>query len=230
VSALLQARGVSKSFGGVHAVRNISLAVPEKSIFALIGPNGAGKSTLLAILATLSAPTSGSVRYGDATAREQGPAVRARLGALGHDLYLYPELTARENLDFFARLYRVRSAGARVEEALALVQKAVELDPQAAAYQDSMGWALFRLNRLEAAEQAVRRALEKDGENAVILDHLADILARRGRVAEALPLWQKALKGEDEEEELDRPRVEAKIREAQGALQAQQQPATPPLP
>ena len=76
----------------------------------------------------------------------------------------------------------------------------------------------------------MRRALEKDGENAVILDHLGDILARRGRVAEALQYWQKALKGEDEEGELDRPRVEAKIREAQGALQAQQQAAPPPTP
>jgi tetratricopeptide (TPR) repeat protein len=118
----------------------------------------------------------------------------------------------------------------RVEEALALIQKAVELDPHSAAYQDSLGWALYRLNRLEAAEKAVRRALEKDGNNAVILDHLGDILARRGLVAEALQHWQSALKGEDEEEELDRPRVEAKIRDAQGALQAQQQPATPPTP
>jgi tetratricopeptide (TPR) repeat protein len=118
----------------------------------------------------------------------------------------------------------------RVDEALALVQKAVELDPQSAAYQDSLGWALYRLNRLEAAEQAVRRALESDGENAVILDHLGDILAKRGRVAEALQEWQRALKGEDEENELDRPRVEAKIREANGALQAQQQSAPPPTP
>jgi len=106
----------------------------------------------------------------------------------------------------------------------------VDLDPHSAAYQDSLGWALFRVNRLEAAEQAVRRALEKDGANAVILDHLGDILAKRGRVAEALQNWQKALKGEDEESELDRPRVEAKIREAQGALQAQQQSAPPPTP
>jgi tetratricopeptide (TPR) repeat protein len=118
----------------------------------------------------------------------------------------------------------------RVEEALTLIQKAVDLDPQSAAYQDSLGWALFRLNRLEAAEHAVRRALEKDGQNAVILDHLGDILAKRGRVAEALPCWQRALKGEDEEAELDRPRVEAKIREAQGALRAQQQAAPAPAP
>jgi tetratricopeptide (TPR) repeat protein len=118
----------------------------------------------------------------------------------------------------------------RVEEAYTLIQKAVDIDPQSAAYQDSLGWALYRLNRLEAAEQAVRRALERDGDNAVILDHLGDILAKRGHVAEALSCWQKAMKGEDDEGELDRPRVEAKIREAQGALQAQQQRVTPPTP
>ncbi|HSD66169.1 MAG TPA: tetratricopeptide repeat protein, partial [Vicinamibacteria bacterium] len=118
----------------------------------------------------------------------------------------------------------------RVEEALALVQKAVELDPQSAAYQDSLGWALYRLNRLESAEQAVGRALEKDGDNAVVLDHMGDILARRGQVAEALQYWLKALKGEDEENELDHARVEAKIREAQGALQAQQRQVAPPAP
>jgi tetratricopeptide (TPR) repeat protein len=119
----------------------------------------------------------------------------------------------------------------RVEEALTLVQKAVDLDPQSGAYQDSLGWALYRLNRLEAAEEAVRRALDRDGDNAVVLDHMGDILARRGRVAEALSYWQRALRGEDEEKELDRPRVEAKIRDAQGALRAQQQqPDAPPTP
>jgi tetratricopeptide (TPR) repeat protein len=117
-----------------------------------------------------------------------------------------------------------------VDEALTLVQKAVELDPQSAAYQDSLGWALYRLNRLEPAEEAVRRALEKDGDNAVVLDHMGDILARRGRAAEALNYWQKALSGKDEESELDRARVEAKIREAQGALRAQQQPVASPTP
>jgi tetratricopeptide (TPR) repeat protein len=92
-----------------------------------------------------------------------------------------------------------------------------------------MGWALYRLNRLEAAEEAVRKALDRDDSNAVILDHLGDILSKRGRVAEALLYWQRALEGEDEENELDRPRVEAKIREAQGVLRAQKEgePAPP---
>ena len=115
-----------------------------------------------------------------------------------------------------------------VEEALTMVQKAVALDPATPAYQDSLGWALYRLNRLETAEEAVRKALEKDADNAVILDHLGDILNKTGRVSEALQSWQRALKGEDEEGELDRTHVEAKIREAQGALRAQQ--AQPPTP
>jgi tetratricopeptide (TPR) repeat protein len=118
----------------------------------------------------------------------------------------------------------------KVEEALSLIQKAVDLEPDSPAYRDSLGWALFRLNRLGPAEEEVRRALDKDGDNAVILDHLGDILAKRGQVAEALQCWQKALKGEDEDEELDRPTVEAKVRDAQGALQAQQQRTTPPTP
>jgi tetratricopeptide (TPR) repeat protein len=118
----------------------------------------------------------------------------------------------------------------RVEEAYTLIQKAIEIEPQSAAYQDSLGWALYRLNRLEAAEAAVRRALEREPDNAVILDHMGDIVAKRGRVAEALGYWQSAMKGEDDEGELDRPRVEAKIREAQGALQAQQQRVQPPTP
>ena len=126
--------------------------------------------------------------------------------------------------------YMNADRGVKLEEALALIQKAVELDPPSGAYKDSLGWALFRLNRTEAAEDAVRQALAKDGENAVILDHLGDIVDRRGRVAEALQCWRKALKGEDEEGELDRARVETKIRDAEGVLHAQGQDATAPAP
>jgi tetratricopeptide (TPR) repeat protein len=110
----------------------------------------------------------------------------------------------------------------RVAEALDMIQKALAIDPGNGAYLDSMGWALYRLNRLEAAEESVRKALASQGANAVVLDHLGDILRDRGRVAEALGTWQKALDGEDEEGELDRGRVERKIRDAQASLQAQQ--------
>ncbi len=126
--------------------------------------------------------------------------------------------------------YMNADRGVKLEESLALVQKAVELDPGSGAYQDSLGWALYRLNRLPAAEDATRQALERDGASAVVLDHLGDIVSKRGRVAEALQCWQKALTAEDEDEELDRPRVEAKIREAQGVLHALQQGVAAPAP
>jgi ABC-type multidrug transport system ATPase subunit len=84
----------------------------------LLGPNGAGKSTLLAILATLLAPSTGDVLYGAHTAASAGSSLRARLGFLSHDLHLYPELTGRENLEFFGRLYGLDRINERVEEAL----------------------------------------------------------------------------------------------------------------
>ena len=110
---------VSRNFGRRRALTRVSLTCVGGEIVGLLGPNGAGKSTLLAILSTLLAPSSGSVRYGTIDARTAGPALRSRLGLLGHDLYLYPELTARENLEFFARLYGLPGPRDRVTQALA---------------------------------------------------------------------------------------------------------------
>jgi heme exporter protein A len=110
---------VSRHFGRRRALNRVSLTFHAGSILGLLGPNGAGKSTLLAILSTLLAPSSGRVTYGDADARSAGPRLRSRLGLLGHDLFLYPELTARENLEFFARLYGLEGVRGRVDRALA---------------------------------------------------------------------------------------------------------------
>jgi heme exporter protein A len=111
-------RDVSRHYGRRRALARVSLACRSGEVLGLLGPNGAGKSTLLSILATILAPSSGDVRYGTRTAREAGPALRACLGFLSHDLHLYPELTARENLQFFARLYGVADVGDRVATAL----------------------------------------------------------------------------------------------------------------
>jgi len=96
---------VSRHFGRRRALAAVTLAARAGEIVGLLGPNGAGKSTLIGVLATLVAPTSGEVRYGGRPARELGPAVRRRIGLLAHELHLYPELSARENLAFFAGLY-----------------------------------------------------------------------------------------------------------------------------
>jgi tetratricopeptide (TPR) repeat protein len=114
--------------------------------------------------------------------------------------------------------YMNADRGVRVAEALSLIEKAVALDPENGAYLDSLGWALFRLDRADEAEPYVRRAVEKDGRNAVVLDHMGDILRRRGNLKEALEYWRKALEGEDDGEELDRAQVERKIKEVQSSL------------
>ncbi len=111
-------RGVSRVYGRRRALHGVSFDASAGSIVGVLGPNGAGKSTLLGIVSTLLLPTSGSVAYGSAGPTEPA-AVRARIGVLGHDLFLYPELTARENLTFFAGLYGCADVRVRVDDALA---------------------------------------------------------------------------------------------------------------
>lgn len=99
---------VSRNFGRRRALNRVSFSCDAGEVVGLLGPNGAGKSTLLGILSTLVAPSSGEVRYGEYTARTAGAGLRGRIGLLAHDLHLYAELTAGENLEFFAELYGVR--------------------------------------------------------------------------------------------------------------------------
>ena len=96
---------VSRHFGRRRALAKLSLTARAGDILGLLGPNGAGKSTLLGVLATLVTPNSGDVMYGDWTASSWGPALRTHIGLLAHELHLYAELTARQNLTFFAELY-----------------------------------------------------------------------------------------------------------------------------
>ena len=114
----VRASDLTRVFGRRRALARVSFTASRGEIVALVGPNGAGKSTLLSILSTLQAPSAGEVRYGTRTAREAGAELRRQVGWLGHDLQLYPELTARENLTFFGRLQGVTPLEARVAEAL----------------------------------------------------------------------------------------------------------------
>ena len=100
------AADVSRHYGRRRAVSRVTFTARSGTILGLLGPNGAGKSTMLAMLATLLKPTSGTVRFGSLDAHEYGASLRGRIGILGHDLFLYPELTAHENLTFFAGLYQ----------------------------------------------------------------------------------------------------------------------------
>jgi heme exporter protein A len=134
----LQFVDVSRNFGRRRALTRVSLKADAGTITALLGPNGAGKSTLLSIAATLLEPSSGRVAYGASGSTSSGRALRARIGLLGHDLYLYQELTAAENLRFFARVYDLDAVERRVETALGRAGLAERRDDVVAGFSRGM--------------------------------------------------------------------------------------------
>jgi heme exporter protein A len=135
--------GIEKRFGSLLALRGVSLEIAPGEFVALLGPNGAGKTTLLRIAALLSTPTKGSVNFslgengsaeGGSTglqsrekvqprewalALESGETFKDRIGMVAHNTLLYDELTAAENLIFFAEIYSLNDRRARVAQSLA---------------------------------------------------------------------------------------------------------------
>jgi heme exporter protein A len=129
---------VSRHFGRRRALSHITFHASAGSLVGLLGPNGAGKSTMMAVLATLLRPSAGRVRYGEHDASGSGAGLRSSIGVLGHDLFLYPELTARENLAFFAALHGSREASRAAETALARAGLAERADDPVASFSRGM--------------------------------------------------------------------------------------------
>ncbi len=111
----LELKKVRKVFGRHAALAGVSARFAAGEVSLLMGPNGAGKSTLLGILSTASQPSSGEVLFGELDHKQASRQVSQRVGLLSHSPLLYPELSARENLLFFARLYGRQDAKGWVE-------------------------------------------------------------------------------------------------------------------
>ena len=111
-------RGAGRRYGERAALRDVTLDLAVGKTLVVFGPNGAGKTTLLRMLATLLRPHAGEVRVLGRKLPDDGWAVRAKVGFLGHEPLLYRELSGRENLRFHARLHAIPAASARVEEVL----------------------------------------------------------------------------------------------------------------
>ena len=112
------AEGLEKSYREWPVLWNLDLSVPWGESLSLFGANGSGKTTLLRILATSARPDAGTVRIAGYDLRRQTAEVRRRVGVVGHRSYLYDDLTPRENLNYYARLYGVRNREARIADAL----------------------------------------------------------------------------------------------------------------
>lgn len=118
---IIAVRKLVKRFGLKTVLRGMDFSVEPGEFVALLGPNGAGKTTFLRILASLSRPTMGQVKIAGYFLPQQAAAVRRRLGVVSHLPLLYGDLTAEENLRFFARMYDITNADQRIAEVLEMV-------------------------------------------------------------------------------------------------------------
>jgi ABC-type multidrug transport system ATPase subunit len=146
----ISVRGVWKFFGDFPAVRDVSFEVGRGTVTALLGRNGAGKTTLLRMIAGLSRPSRGEFELGASGANPSGTnpsgathsGTAARLGIVGHGQWIYDDLTAEENLQFFARLYNIAEPAATI-----------------ARWLESTGLASFRHTRAGEFSRGMRQRL-----------------------------------------------------------------------
>jgi len=116
----INGEGLSRTFGSVRALEQVSLAVPSGIVFGLLGPNGAGKTTMIRLLLGLLSPDAGGATVLGYDVTREGDAVRRRCGALLEHPGLYERLTAADNLEFYARAWGLSTAArrARIRELL----------------------------------------------------------------------------------------------------------------
>jgi len=128
VQTVIETRGVTKRFGNRLVLKGIDLTVRRGELAVLFGPNGAGKTTLLRILATIMNPTAGTITIDGFSAKDDAGVIRRKIGVVSHLTFLYNDLTIRENLDFYARMYDVPQRKERIQETVEMVGMAARLN------------------------------------------------------------------------------------------------------
>ncbi|RMF85287.1 MAG: heme ABC exporter ATP-binding protein CcmA [Nitrospinota bacterium] len=118
---ILRVEGLTKAFGEIKALQGIDLTLRRGEFLTIFGPNGAGKTTLIKILSSLVKPTAGRFTINQYTAREHGEAMRRLIGVISHRTFLYPQLTAYENLAFYGEMYEISALDSRIMQLLGMV-------------------------------------------------------------------------------------------------------------
>ena len=133
---MIEVRDVSKSFGEVHAVRNVSFDAADGQVTGLLGPNGAGKTTTLRMLYSLLPPDSGHIAVDGRALHGSDLSLQARLGVVPDARGLYQRLTARENIEYFARLHGLgrEVCSQRIEELVRTLDMASFIDRRTAGF------------------------------------------------------------------------------------------------
>ena len=169
---MIVVKDVHKSFGKVPALRGVSFDAPDGRITGLLGPNGAGKSTTLRILYTVLKPDHGEATIDGIDVVRDGLAARRRIGALPHGAGLYPHLSARENIAYYATLCGIDKA--TIDDRVDSIIKQLEIDDF--ADRRTKGFSQGQRTKVSLA-----RALVHDPQN-VILDEPTnglDVMALR---------------------------------------------------
>jgi sodium transport system ATP-binding protein len=169
---MITVEGLHKTFGAVRALRGVSFDAPDGTVTGLLGPNGAGKSTTLRVLYTVLKPDSGSAVIDGVDVIKNGLRARQRIGALPHGSGLYPHLTARENVAYFARLCGLDKS--EVDDRVDEIIKLLEID--GFADRRSKGFSQGQRTKVSLA-----RALVHDPQN-ILLDEPSnglDVMATR---------------------------------------------------
>jgi sodium transport system ATP-binding protein len=169
---VIRVTDIHKSFGKVHAVRGVSFEAPDGKITGLLGPNGAGKSTTLRVLYTVLKPDRGTATIDGVDVVADPLTARGLIGALPHGAGLYPQLTARENVAYFARLCGIDKS--EVDDRVQDIVKLLDIDEF--ADRRTKGFSQGQRTKV-----ALARALVHDPRN-VILDEPSnglDVMATR---------------------------------------------------
>ena len=117
----IEVKGLTKSFNNYKALRDVNLEVNHGESLVVLGPNGAGKTTLIKVLATIMKPTWGEIIIDGLYHHKHAEEIRRQIGVVTHETFLYNNLTAHENLEFYSRMYDVPNPKERIQEVVSLV-------------------------------------------------------------------------------------------------------------
>ena len=175
----IKTEGLTKSFGTRLALRGVNLEVERGKSLVIFGPNGAGKTTLIRMLATIMNPSSGTISIDGMNLKDHAEEIRRRIGVVTHQTFLYGNLTAYENLEFYGRMFDVPKRRERILEIIAKVGMTARLHDRVATFSRGMQQRL-----------SIARALLHEP-SIMLLDE-----PETGLDPEAIPLLWEAMPGE----------------------------------